>query len=179
MSAVDVVGWVAHLDGVGTSTVEEVDGYTIEATGIGGCEASREVGEQVDAFEVSLARSENTGDGNERSGVGGVVANDGGVDHQCQEGLLVVGSVVLEKCHGVWTGNTGLACVVVVVVLFDRPLGVLIDIIDSLLTLVTERRWLWVRHHMWHCGHTEQRAQAQDERLHDFGSVIAFLTRLG
>lgn len=120
MSAVDVVGWVAHLDGVGTSTVEEVDGYTIEASGVGGCEASREVGEQVDAFEVTLARSENTGDGDERSGVGGVVANDGGVDHQCQEGLLVVGSVVLEKCHGVWTDNTGLACVVVVVLLIDR-----------------------------------------------------------
>lgn len=164
MSAVDVVGWVAHLDGVGTSTVEEVDGYTIEASGVGGCEASGEVGEQVDAFEVSLARSENTGHGNERSGVGGVVANDGGVNHQCQEGLLVLGSVVLEKCHGVWTGNTGLACDVVVL-LIDR--GGLIDIIDSLLTLVTERRWLWVRHHMWHCGHTEQRAQAQDERLHD------------
>lgn len=121
LSAVDVVGWVAHLDGVGTSTVEEVDGYTIEATGIGGCEATGEVGEQVDAFEVSLTRSENTGDGNERSGVGGVVANDGGVDHQCQEGLLVLGSVVLEKCHGVWTDHTGLACVVVVVVLLiDR-----------------------------------------------------------
>lgn len=119
MSAVDVVGWVAHLDRVGTSTVEEVDGYTIEASGVGGCEASREVGEQVDAFEVSLTRSENTGDGNERSGVGGVVANDGGVDHQCQEGLLVVGSVVLEKCHGVWTDDTGLACVVVVL-LIDR-----------------------------------------------------------
>lgn len=128
MSAVDVVGWVAHLDWVGTSTVEEVDGYTIEATGVGGCEATGEVGEQVDAFEVSLTRSENTGDSNERSGVGGVVANDGGVDHQCQEGLLVVGSVVLEKCHGVWTDDTGLACVVVVVavVLFDRPLGVLL-----------------------------------------------------
>lgn len=50
----------------------------------------------------------------------------------------------------------------------DRPLGGLIyEYIDSLLTLVTERRWLWVRHHMWHSGHTEQRAQAQDERLHD------------
>lgn len=121
LSAVDVVGWVAHFDRVGTSTVEEVDGYTIEASGVGGCEASREVGEQVDAFEVSLTRSENTGDGDERSGVGGVVANDGGVDHQCQEGLLVVGSVVLEKCHGVWTDDTGLACVVVVVVLLiDR-----------------------------------------------------------
>lgn len=118
LSAVDVVGWVAHLDRVGTSTVEEVDGYTIEASGVGGCEASGEVGEQVDAFEVSLARSENTGDGNERSGVGGVVANDGGVNHQCQEGLLVLGSVVLEKCHGVWTDHTGLACVVVL--LIDR-----------------------------------------------------------
>lgn len=120
LSAVDVVGWVAHLDRVGTSTVEEVDGYTIEASGVGGCEASGEVGEQVDTFEVSLTRSENTGDGDERSGVGGVVANDGGVDHQCQEGLLVVGSVVLEKCHGVWTDDTGLACVVVVVLLIDR-----------------------------------------------------------
>lgn len=118
MSAVDVVGWVAHFDGVGTSTVEEVDGYTIEASGVGGCEASREVGEQVDAFEVSLTRSENTGDSDERSWVGGVVANDGGVDYQCQEGLLVVGSVVLEKCHGVWTDDTGLACVVVL--LIDR-----------------------------------------------------------
>lgn len=125
LSAVDVVGWVAHLDRVGTSTIEEVDGYTIETSGVGGCEASREVGEQVDAFKVSLTRSENTGDGDERSGVGGVVANDGGVDHQCQEGLLVLGSVVLEKCHGVWTDHTGLACVVVVV-LFDRPLGVLL-----------------------------------------------------
>lgn len=128
MSAVDVVGWVAHFDGVGTSTVEEVDGYTIEASGVGGCEASREVGEQVDAFEVSLTRSENTGDGDERSGVGGVVANDGGVDYQCQEGLLVLGSVVLEKCHGVWMDNTGLACVVVVVLLIDRWVVLFIDI---------------------------------------------------
>ena len=94
-----VGGHVLH-EGSRTAAVKEALGDTGAAAVVGGGQAAGKVRSQVDHGAIVGTGGQNAGDGDADVGLG-VVANDGGVDHQRQEGLLVGGGVVLEQCRGV------------------------------------------------------------------------------
>lgn len=94
-----VGGGVVH-ERSGTTTVEEVDGGAHAAASVGGGEHAVEVWGEVDALVLASSWSEDTGDLDADVWLG-VVTNDGSVDNEGQESLLVHGGVVLEQGGGV------------------------------------------------------------------------------
>lgn len=94
-----VGGGVVH-ERSGTTTVEEVDGGTHAAASVGGGEHAVEVWGEVDALVLASSWSEDTGDLDADVWLG-VVTNDGSVDDEGQESLLVHGGVILEQGGGV------------------------------------------------------------------------------
>lgn len=100
MCGVGAVGRLVHHEGSGSSVVEEVDGLG-HAARVRGGERTREVWEKVDALIFTRSIGENTRHGDQRTGVGSVVANDGSVHHEGQYGLLVRRVVLLQQRSGV------------------------------------------------------------------------------
>lgn len=83
-----------------SAIIEEVLRHAAGAAVVGRLEAAIEVGQQVDVRAVVLARRKDTGDLDADVGLG-VVADDGGVDEEREEGVLVLGRVLLEQGGGV------------------------------------------------------------------------------
>ena len=86
--------------------VEEVLRNTDVAAIVGGLQATVEVRQKVDGGAVEGAGSEDTWDHDANVRLG-VVADDGGVDDQGQEGVLVGGIILLEESSGVIVADGG------------------------------------------------------------------------
>lgn len=104
LSRVGTVGWHVHHERSSTTVVKEVDG-TRRAASVGGGEVSVEVLEEVDALELASTWSQDTWNSDQGAWVGGVVANDGSVDDQSQDGLLVGRVVLHQQSSGVVVAN--------------------------------------------------------------------------
>lgn len=90
-----------------TATVEEVESDSL-AVAVGGNQASVEVWKEVDRLAVVRARCKDTRHLDQRTRQSGVrrartskVTETNSVDKKSQQGVLVGGSVVLEKSSGV------------------------------------------------------------------------------
>lgn len=94
------IGRLVHHQRHRSAVVEEVGRDTGIASFVGGSEAAVEVWQQVDGGAVEGAGSKDAWnlDADVRLGV---VADDGGVDDEGQEGVLVRGVVLLEEGGGV------------------------------------------------------------------------------
>jgi len=95
VAGIAVGSLILHQRSCSTS-IEEVDGDTTLAAGVGGGELAVEVLEEVDLFSVIRARGEDAWDGVHSAS--GVVADDGGVDELVEEQLLVCFGVATEEC---------------------------------------------------------------------------------
>jgi len=95
-----VVGWHVHHEGSGSSAVKEVLGNSDAASVVGRVERTIEVWEEVDGSSVVGTLGQDTWNHDTDVWLG-VVTNDGGVDEEGQESVLVLGGVVLEKGGGV------------------------------------------------------------------------------
>lgn len=95
-----ISGHVLH-ERRGTASVQEVGLDTHLASLVGRGETTIEVGGQVDLDALVHAIGvQDTGNADTNVGLG-VVTNDSGVDQEGQQGVLVLGSVLLEQCSGV------------------------------------------------------------------------------
>lgn len=94
------VGWHVHHERSSTTVVKEVDGDSRVATTVRGGEASIEVRKEVDNSSVVCTLGKDTWDHDANVGLG-VVTNDGSVDEESQQGVLVGSSVVCQKSSGV------------------------------------------------------------------------------
>lgn len=88
------------------TVVKEVDGNTGVASIVGGSKATIEIWQEVDLGAVDGAGREDTGDLDANIRLG-VVADDGGVDDERQEGVLVGRVVLLEEGGGVVVTDGG------------------------------------------------------------------------
>lgn len=96
-----VVRWLVLLEGCGTTSIQEVHTDTSLASSVGRLEGAGEVDGQVDTCIVAGTWSEDSRDSDERARVGRVVSDDGSVDDQGEDGLLVGCGVVLQQSGGV------------------------------------------------------------------------------
>jgi hypothetical protein len=91
---------VVHEGGC-TAAVEEVDAHTGAVSCVGGCQTAIEVRGEVHGGAVVFAWGEDSRDQNALVEFRGVVADDGGVDDEGEDGELVLGGVVCEEAGGV------------------------------------------------------------------------------
>lgn len=106
MVRVGAICRLVHHQRNGTAVVEEVDGNTGIASVVGGSKATVEVWQEVDGGAVEGAGREDTWNLDANVWLG-VVANDGGVDDESQEGVLVGRIVLLEEGGGVVVTDGG------------------------------------------------------------------------
>jgi hypothetical protein len=91
---------VVH-EGGGAAAVEEVDAHAGAASRVGGCQTAIEVRGEVYGGAVVFAWGQDARDQNALVEFRGVVADDGGVDDEGEDGELVLGGVVCEEAGGV------------------------------------------------------------------------------
>lgn len=101
------VGGHVHHERSSSATVEEVDGDTLVSATVGRGELAIEVWQEVDLSAIVGALGENTGDGDAHVRLG-VVSDNGSVDEEGQESVLVLASVVLEEGSGVVVAYGGI-----------------------------------------------------------------------
>ena len=99
------VGRHVHRQWDRSAVIEEVHRHGGSAV-VGASEPAVKVRQQIDHGAVVHAGSENTGDLDADVGHG-VIANNGGVDHERQEGRLVGGRVLLQQRGGVIVADGG------------------------------------------------------------------------